>query len=206
MINFYFIGRIAFYEARLLFRSWGFRIFSVIGLTIIAILNIAIATPAFYSPYFLSSLSGSLPLNSLKLFNIFQGIIVAFIATEFFKRDRKYDSIQVVFARSFSNMEYFLGKVGGILSVFVLLNLAVLSITFVIHFFFSSTLFVWQPYILYMLLICLPTLIFMIGTLQYIRNNEDKEYYAYIKSATREYDMFISGLLELFFPPNLPNC
>ena len=163
MINFYFIGRIAFYEARLLFRSWGFRIFSILGLTIIAILNIAIATPAFYSPYFLSSLSGALPLNSLKLFNIFQGIIVAFIATEFFKRDRKHDSIQVVFARSFSNMEYFLGKFLGILSVFFLLNLGVLLITFVIHVFFSSTLFVWQPYIQYMLLICLPTLIFMIG-------------------------------------------
>jgi len=163
VINFYFIGRIAFYEARLLFRSWGFRIFSVLGLIIIAILNIAIATPAFSSPHFLSSLSGSLPLNSLKLFNIFQGIIVAFIATEFFKRDRKHDSVQVVFARSFSNMEYFLGKVVGILSVFFLLNLAVLSITFVIHFFFSSIPFAWQPYILYMLLICLPTLIFMIG-------------------------------------------
>jgi len=163
MFNFYFVGRIAFYEARLLFRSWGFRIFSVIGLTIIALLNIAIATPAFYSPYFLSSLSGSLPLNSLKLFNVFQGIIVAFIATEFFKRDRKHDSIQVVFARSFSNMEYFLGKVVGILSVFFLLNLAVLSITLIIHVFFSSTPFAWQPYIQYMLLICLPTLIFMIG-------------------------------------------
>ncbi len=163
MINLFFIGRIAFYEARLLFRSWGFRIFSILGLFILAILNIAIATPAFYSPYFLSSLSGSLPLNSLKLFNIFQGIIVAFMATEFFKRDRKHDSIQVVFARSFSNMEYFLGKVLGILSVFFLLNLGVLSITFVIHVFFSSTLFVWQPYILYMLLICIPTLIFMIG-------------------------------------------
>ena len=163
MINFYFIGRIAFYEARLLFRSWGFRIFSGLGLIILAILNIAIATPAFYSPYFLSSLSGSLPLNSLKLFNIFQGIVVAFIATEFFKRDKKHDSIQVVFARSFSNMEYFLGKVVGILSVFFLLNLAVLSVTFIIHVFFSDTLFLWQPYILYMLLICLPTLIFMIG-------------------------------------------
>jgi hypothetical protein len=162
-MNLYFIGRIAFYEARLLLRSWGFRLFSVLGLIILAVLNIAIATPAFYSPHFLSSLSGSLPLNSLKLFNIFQGIIVALMATEFFKRDRKHDSIQVVFARSFSNMEYFLGKVLGILAVFLLLNLGVLSITFVIHVFFSSTPFVWQPYILYMLLICLPTLIFMIG-------------------------------------------
>ncbi|MFC2167055.1 hypothetical protein ACFLQZ_03740, partial [Acidobacteriota bacterium] len=100
---------------------------------------------------------------SLKLFNIFQGIIVAFLATEFFKRDRKHDSIQVVFARSFSNMEYYLGKVLGILAVFFLLNLGVVTITFIIHAFFSSTLFAWQPYILYMVLICLPTLIFMIG-------------------------------------------
>jgi len=37
----------------------------------------------------MSSLSGSLPLNSLKLLNIFQGIILAFMATEFFNRDRR---------------------------------------------------------------------------------------------------------------------
>jgi hypothetical protein len=51
----------------------------------------------------------------------------------------------------------------GILSVFALLNAAVLLITFVIHFFFSGTIFAWQPYILYSLLISLPTLVFMIG-------------------------------------------
>ena len=163
MFNLYFIGRIAFYEARLLFRSWGFRIFSGLGLLILIIVTIGIASPSMFSPYFLSSLSGSIPLNSLKLFNIFQGIIVAFMATEFFKRDRKHDSIQVVFARSFSNVEYFMGKVLGIFSVFLLLNLVVLLITFVIHFFFSNTLFALQPYLLYTLLICLPSLIFMIG-------------------------------------------
>jgi len=163
MFNLYFIGRIAFYEARLLFRSWGFRIFSGLGLIILALISIVIASPSISTPYFLSSLSGSIPLNSLKLFNIFQGIIVAFIATEFFKRDRKHDSVQVVFARSFSNVEYFLGKVLGIFSVFLLLNIVVLLITFVIHFFFSDTLFVLQPYLLYTLLICLPSLIFMIG-------------------------------------------
>lgn len=163
MINLYFIGRIAFYEARLLVRSWGFRLFSVTGLVILTFINIAIATPAFYTPYFMSSLSGSLPLNSLKLFNIFQGIIVAFMATEFFKRDRRHDSVQVVFARSFTNVDYYVGKALGILSVFVLLNLAVLLSTFIVHIFFSSTPFMLQPYLLYMLLICLPTVIFMTG-------------------------------------------
>jgi ABC-type transport system involved in multi-copper enzyme maturation permease subunit len=163
MINFYFIGRIALNEARLLFRSWGFRIFSSLALIILALVNIAIILRSVSIPYYISSLSGSLPLNNLKLFNIFQGIIVALIATEFFKRDRRHDSIQVVFARSFSNVEYYLGKALGILSVFLLLNLAVLILTFVFHFFFSDTIFALQPYFLYFLLISLPTLIFMIG-------------------------------------------
>ncbi len=163
MINFYFIGRIAFYEARLLLRSWGFRIFSGLVLIILALVNIAIISRSISTPHYVSSLSGSLPLNSLKLFNIFQGIIVAFIATEFFKRERKYDSVQAVLTRSFSNVEYFLGKALGILSVFLLLNFAVLIITFVIHFFFSSTIFALQPYLLYTVLICFPSLIFMIG-------------------------------------------
>ncbi len=144
-------------------RSWGFRLFAGLVLIILAIVNIAIATPAFYTPYFMRSLSGFLPLNSLKLFNVFQGIIVAFMATEFFKRDRRHDSVQVVFARSFTNVEYYLGKALGIFSVFLLLNLAVLLSTIAIHIFFSNTPFMLQPYLLYTLLICLPTLIFMIG-------------------------------------------
>jgi len=163
MFNFYFIGRIASNEARLLMRSWAFRIFSALTLIILALVNIGIISYSIPTPHYISSLSGSLPLNSLKLFNIFQGVIVALVATEFFKRDRKNDSIQVVFARSFSNVEYYLGKALGILSAFLLLNLAVLILTFVFHFFFSSTVFALQPYFLYFLLICLPTLIFMVG-------------------------------------------
>lgn len=163
MLNLYFIGRIAFYEARLLFRSWGFRIFSGLGLIVLSLITIVIASPNLFTPYYLSSLSGSLPLNSLKLFNVFQGIVVAFMATEFFKRDRRQDSIQVVFARSFSNVDYYLGKALGVIFVFVLLNLALLASTGVIHFFFSETPFSLRPYFSYTALICLPTLIFMIG-------------------------------------------
>ncbi len=163
MINLYFIGRIAFYEARLLLRSWGFRIFSGLGLIILALITVVFASQNLSTPYFLSSLSGSLPLNSLKLFNVFQGLIVAFMATEFFKRDRRHDSVQVVFARSFTNVEYYLGKSLGIFSVFALLNILVLLVTFIIHFFFSSTIFAFKPYLLFLLLINLPTLIFMIG-------------------------------------------
>ena len=163
MKNLYTIWRIALYEAKLLFRSWGFRIFSGLGLVILTLINIGIGTTVIPTPYFFHSLSGSLPLNSIKLFNVFQGIIAAFLATEFFKRDRKHDTTQVVFARSFSNVEYTLGKAAGILGVFAVLNIAVVLITFVIHLFFSKTLFAWLPYLLYPLLISLPTVVFIVG-------------------------------------------
>jgi hypothetical protein len=160
---FYTTWRIALYEAKLLSRSWGFRIFSLLGLACLTVLTVVIGTSASVTPYFMSALSASLPLNSIKLFNVFQGIIAAFLATEFFKRDRRHDTNQVVFTRSFSNIQYTIGKVAGILGVFALLNIAVLLITFVIHFFFSGTVFSVTPYILYPLLISLPTVIFISG-------------------------------------------
>ncbi len=163
MINPYFIGRFAFYETRLLLRSWGFRIFSTLALIILAVINLAIISRSIPTPHYISSLSGSLPLNSLKLFNIFQGIAVALFVTEFFKRDRRHDSAQVIYARSFSNLDYYLGKALGIFAAFLLLNLAVMIVTFVFHVFFSTTPFTIQPYFLYFLMINLPTLIFVIG-------------------------------------------
>ncbi len=163
MINLYAVWTIARYEAKLLFRSWSFRIFSLLGLVILAFMDIGLGTTLGRSPYYMYALSSSLPLMNLKLLNVYQGIIAAFLATEFIKRDRRHDTTQVVFARSFSNAEYLLGKVAGILVVFAGLNLAALSIAFIIHVFFSPTAFAWQPYILYPLFISVPTLVFITG-------------------------------------------
>lgn len=164
MTNFFYtLGRIALYEVKLLFRSWGFRIFSALALIVITLITIGIGTTVVPAPYFFFSLSGSLPLNSIKLFNVFQGIIAAFLAAEFFKRDRRHDTNQVVYARSFSNLEYILGKVIGILAVFALLNIVVMLITLVVHLFFSDTVFAWQPYLFYPLLISLSTVVFIVG-------------------------------------------
>lgn len=163
MKSFYNIKQVARYEVKLLFRSWGFRVFAGLGLLLIAVLAVGIGTSVVRKPYFFFALPGSLPLNSIKLFNVFQGIIAAFLATEFFKRDRRHDTNEVVFARSFSNLEYTLGKVLGIVGVFVVLNAAVMAVTFVVHFFFSGSGFVLGPYIFYPLLYSLPTVVFMVG-------------------------------------------
>ncbi|MBW1819702.1 MAG: hypothetical protein JRJ60_21390, partial [Deltaproteobacteria bacterium] len=155
--------KIALYEAKILLRSWGFRIFALLGLIILGMLTAVIAAPSFSFPYYFRSLSGSIPLFSFKLFNVYQGIIVIFMATEFFKRDRRTDSTQVIFSRSFSNTSYIFGKFLGILGLFILLNISVGLITVLIHLFVSATPFSINAYLLYFLTINLPTLVFMIG-------------------------------------------
>ncbi|MCJ7682509.1 MAG: hypothetical protein MUP70_17400, partial [Candidatus Aminicenantes bacterium] len=155
--------KIAAYEARLLLRSWGFRIFALLGFIILGLLTAGIAAPSFSFPYYFRSLSGSIPLFSFKLFNVYQGIIVVFMATEFFKRDRRTDSTQVIFSRSFSNTSYILGKFFGVAGLFVLMNILVGVITALIHLFLSETPFNIQAYLLYFLALILPTLIFLIG-------------------------------------------
>jgi ABC-type transport system involved in multi-copper enzyme maturation permease subunit len=157
------VASIARVEAKLLFRSWGFRIFSGLALVILTLIMITIAMPTYASFYFSRALSGAFPLIAIKILNVFQGIMAVFLATEFLKRDRKQDTTEVVFAHSFSNGQYVIGKFLGIFGVFLLLNFAVLLITFVIHVFFSHTLFAAESYLLYIGLLSLPTLVFMIG-------------------------------------------
>ncbi|MGB2844142.1 MAG: hypothetical protein WBC02_04750, partial [Candidatus Aminicenantaceae bacterium] len=155
--------KIAAYEAKILLRSWGFRIFALLGLFILGLLTAGIAAPSFSFPYYFRSLSGSIPLFSFKLFNVYQGIIVVFMATEFFKRERRTDSIQVIFSRSFSNTSYILGKFFGVIGLFVLMNILVGVITALIHLFLSETPLNLQAYLLYFLMLTLPTLVFLIG-------------------------------------------
>jgi ABC-type transport system involved in multi-copper enzyme maturation permease subunit len=163
MISIMICLKIAAYEAKILLRSWGFRIFALLGLVILGFLTSGIAAPSFAFPYYFRSISGSIPLFSFKLFNIYQGLIVVFMATEFFKRDRRTDSTQVVFSRSFSNTSYILGKFFGVVGLFVLMNILVGVVTALIHLFVSETPLSIQAYLLYFLLLTLPTLVFLIG-------------------------------------------
>ena len=155
--------KIAAYEAKILLRSWGFRIFALLGLIIMGLLTVAIAAPSFTFPYYFRSLSGSIPLFSFKLFNVYQGIIVVFMASEFFKRDRRTDSTQVIFSRSFSNTSYILGKFLGVIGLFILMNILVGVITALIHLFLSDTPVNILAYLFYFLTLNLPTLVFLIG-------------------------------------------
>ncbi len=157
------IWTVARYEAKLLLRSWAFRIFSGLALLFIGMMDLVMGTDIGNTPHFLTALSSALPLMNVKFLNVYQGVIAAFLATEFVKRDRRHDTTQVIFTRSFSNMEYVLGKVLGILVVFAVLSCTVFLFGFIIHAFFSPMPFAWEPWLLFPIFISLTTLVFVIG-------------------------------------------
>ena len=82
---------VALYEAKTLWRSWFFRIFSGLTLLIVVLLDILLfATP--FSQWMIRGLAGSIPYMNLVLLTVAQAIIGAFIAPEFLKFDRSLDT------------------------------------------------------------------------------------------------------------------
>ncbi len=163
MINPSAIGTIALCEARLLWRSWTFRLSLGLAVFFLFFYNLGMSSPAVNRPHLLVSLPGGFPLGNVKLLNLYLGVVAAFLATEFVKRDRREDTAQTLFVHSFSNLDYVAGKILGVVTVFAALELAVLVVAGVLHRFYAPAPFTWPPYALAVLAAALPTLIFTIG-------------------------------------------
>ena len=112
-------------------------------------------------------LSGQFPLicpyANLFILNIAQAIIAVFLSSEFIKRDRKQDTTEVFYARSMSNGAYLWGKTISILSIFLVINFAVLAMGLIFNLLAENTSVEWQAYLYYPLLISFPTLLYIIG-------------------------------------------
>ncbi len=163
MIQPYVIWTVAVYEARLLWRSWAFRLTIGAALMYLIFLDVILNIPATNPPHFFRALSGSLPLINVRLLSVALGMISTLLATEFVKRDRQQDTVQTTYVHSFSNFDYVLGKVFGVGWAFLFLQLVILAAVAVIHRFFAPVPFAWQPYLLYTLFGTLPTLAVTIG-------------------------------------------
>ncbi len=163
MSPFHNIRTVAKYEATILRRSWFFRLFSIGALFILTIMNIAIYSPIGDEDWELVSIPSSLPLLNLYLLNIGQAIVVIFLSADFLKRDKKVDTNEVLYTRSMSNFEYIIGKTLGILRLFIGLDIIILSIGLIINIISKSMSVDWMSYIWYLLIICVPTIIFSLG-------------------------------------------
>ncbi len=160
---FYTFRTISKYERKILLRSWFFRIFSGLTLFIIFAFNMGEISEVGDMRWAYRAVPSNIPYVSLFILNIAQAIIAVFLSSEFVKRDRKQDTAEVIYARSMSNTTYLLGKVWSILSVFLLINIVVLSMSLIFNLLAQNATVDWQAFIYYPLLISLPTLLFIIG-------------------------------------------
>ncbi|MBN2413682.1 hypothetical protein JXQ31_18530 [candidate division KSB1 bacterium] len=164
MTSLYNIWVVARYETKILFRSWFFRVLALIAIGILTFLNIIFFSGAVKDvPWVLRGVPSSIPYFNLMMLNTVQAVLTVFLASDFLKRDVKTNTTEVIYMRSMSNAEYVLGKTGGILNIFILLNLIILFIGAVINIAFSDIGFHFINYIVYFLLISIPTIIFITG-------------------------------------------
>jgi len=154
---------VAKYESKTLFRSWFFRIFSILSLVFVFFYNFGTQTGIGFPSSDLIALPSLVPFTNLYIINLAQAIIAVFLASEFLKQDKKLDTTEVVYMRSITNADYVIGKTLGNIWVFVMLNIIALGMAAVFNMASPYTRFNLLPYIYYFLLISIPTLIFIMG-------------------------------------------
>jgi ABC-type transport system involved in multi-copper enzyme maturation permease subunit len=154
---------IALYEMRTLLRSWFFRIFAAGAIFGLSMFNLVINIESSGVPWIYKALAASIPYANLIVLNLGQAVVAVFLASEFLKQDRKNDTVEVIYARSMSNGQYILGKTLGILAVFLVLNIIVLMIGIGFSFINNAQSQNVSAYFAYLLLISLPTLVFILG-------------------------------------------
>ena len=161
MLSFFKIRTVALYEFKTLVRSNFFRIFSFLFILFLTLLNIFFF---FDKGRQFCRISSFIPLMNVTLLNMFQAIIAMFAASEFLAHDKKYHSTNTVYPRSMTNAEYILGKSLGVFAPFLCLNFFVVILALVINVVLAeNTDIVPIAYIMYPLLISIPTLIYIFG-------------------------------------------
>ena len=151
------------YESKTLFRSWFFRIFSILALLFVFLYNLGTQTGVGWPNGDLVALPSMIPFINLYIINVAQAIIAVFLASDFLKRDKKLDTTEVIYMRSMTNTDYVIGKTIGNLWVFFMLNVVALGMVALFNVASPYNQFSPAPYLYYFLLISLPTLIFILG-------------------------------------------
>lgn len=157
------IRSVAKYESKLLVRSWFFRIFIILALLVLGFFNAGVLLMNDGGAWVFKSISSNIPYINLLLLNTGQAVIAIFLSSDFLKRDKKLDTSEVFYVHSLSNAEYVFGKIWGNLKVFLLLNLIVMAMALIFNLIASGVSVDWASYVMYFLIISVPTLIFIIG-------------------------------------------
>ncbi|GHT70661.1 xanthan lyase [Bacteroidia bacterium] len=158
------IQSISKYESKLLLRSWFFRVFTFLAIVILFGFNmLMLISENAGDNWAIIAIPSNIPYANLLLLNVGQAVIAIFLSSDFLKRDKKLDTSEVFYVRPLSNAEYVIGKIWGNLRVFFILNLIILGVAMACSMASKQATIDWVSYIIYFLVISIPTLIYIIG-------------------------------------------
>lgn len=163
MFSIYNILTIAKYETKTLLRSWFFRIFAILALVILGFIDFAGLAGVAGSPWSIRGMSSIIPYATVALLTIAQAILAVFLSSDFIKRDKKLDTSEVLFARPMSNGDYVFGKTLGNLYLFLGMTLIGFVIALIANYVSAGVSIDIKLYLYYLLIISIPTLIFVFG-------------------------------------------
>ena len=157
------IQSVAKYESKLLMRSWFYRIFLIMAILFLCIFNfVALISEQGGGLWLMKALPANIPYINLLFLNTGQAIIAMFLSSEFLKSDKKLDTSEVFYVHPLSNAEYVIGKIWGNTRVFIRLDLVIIVLVIAFNI-MSGVAIDWMAYLIYFLLICIPTLIYIFG-------------------------------------------
>ncbi len=163
-MNLHNLKTVATYNARLLLRSWLFRIFFLLTFCCIVLYQIFIQSNLYLAQNSgLITLSSFFPYMNAYLFAGLQVIPLIFLAGMFLTRERRVDSMDAIYYRPESNAEYILGMAGGFAGVFIIMAVVSLFLSFLLHLFASDSPLNIGIYLFYLVTLIIPALIFMLG-------------------------------------------
>lgn len=157
------ISSVSTYERKTLFRSWFFRIFSILALLFLFLIHIGFYGNHEGSRWVARAIAANVPYMNVLFINVAQSIIAVFLASDFLRRDKKLDTTEVIYTRPISNAEYVLGKTFGILILFIGLVAVSLAMALVFNLVRKDIPIVGYAYLYYPLLITIPSLVFILG-------------------------------------------
>ncbi len=160
----YYIRQVGNYEAKILWRSWLFRVFAILILALLLLFNlfgvIGIAGNGQWAGRYIP---GNVAYINFFMFTVAQVIIAAFLSADFLGRERKMDTTEVFYTRPMSNLQYVLGKTWGALQLFFGLSLVVFLLSAIVSLVATGADLVFGPMLVYLLAYSLPSLVFILG-------------------------------------------
>ena len=158
------INTVARYEAKILKRSWLFRILAVLSLVGVIAFQIMVQGDLnFWTSWNLIAMSSYIPYMNLYLFGMAMAVTVVFLGGELLNRDRKLDTMEIIYARSMSNADYVVGKSWGIVRVFMGLAFISMLLGGIVNLFLSDAPFNGFIYLFYWIVFLFPSLGFIMG-------------------------------------------